>query len=95
VDSKFANRPPPLRPCKEVNIFSQRPMLLPLIIQVLDSQTARGSSSFTCRSYVQWETKSGNTNARGRGVASIKGDETFGGTMGKKVIFQEWVIAGV
>jgi len=94
VDSKFANRPPPLRPCKNFNPFSLRPMLLPLIIQVLDSQTARGSSSFIRGSNGQWETRSGNTNARERGVVSTKGEETLGGATETKDIFQGCVSAG-
>jgi len=69
-------------------------MLLPLIIHALDSQTARGSSSFARSSYGQWETRSGNTNICGLDVASTKGEETFGGTAGMKDIFQERAIAG-
>ena len=67
-------------------------MVLPLIIQALASQTARGSSSCTRRASVEWEIKSGITNIRGRGVVSTKGEETFGGTTGMKDIIQEWAI---
>jgi len=85
---KVGYRPPALRPCKESNVFPLRAILLPLIIQALDSQTARGDSSCMRRSNVQWEIRSGITNIRGWDAASTKGAETIGGTMGMKVIFK-------
>ena len=48
-------------------------MVLPLIIQALDSQTARVNSSCTRRSNVQWETKSGKAEFLVPGELSATG----------------------
>jgi len=93
-EGRLENEPPILKVCNEFNVFSLLATLLPLIIQALDSDTARGSSSFTRRSNGQSETRSGNTNIRGPDVASTEEGETFGGITGMKDIIQEWVVAG-
>ena len=95
VDWPNKHEPPILNLCKEFNVFSLRATVLPLTIQVLASQTARGSSSLKRRSNGQWETRSGNTNIRGPDIGSTKGEETLGGMTGTKVIFKSEGCRGV